>query len=841
MNFTIFAALLEFVFMFRISIYYLLFIIIILPIGLDAQVSGIITNQDNEPLAGAAILLKNTTKGATSNAEGYFKIGSTADTFSLVISYVGCKTKVVSSKRNARLKITLMEESIEMAEVVIKSGENPAIPIIRKAIEKRKELSQISDHFRTTAYTKGLIIAKNSFDKLRSFGAVDSTEVRDSSGNIIIYLAESLTEYTKIGDEKKERILSSRRSGDPKGIAMNFIQIFNIDFNNNFLNFQNKIINPIGNTAFQYYNYQLEGSYFEGSQKIYKIKVIPRRNEEPVLFGFIYIADDFFTLKQVDLYTRGSNIGLELMDTLTIKQSFLHLDNFEKWMPLSQLISFKAGFFNLKFEGSFLGMYQDYQLLDKDYKMEDKKVIIEFDKLAAKQSNAYWDTLRPVKLTSEEAFDYQKRDSIALVRLSPRYLDSMDHVANKFKFTNLLSRYTYRNTNDGYSLSAGNLLMGLRFDAVQGLSIRPDFTFKKNWKERQHNLSITARPIYGFAEKKLRYEGEVIWSQSGLRPYSINLSAGNTADNYNTLEPITPLLNEITSLFFKRNHILFYDNTYVSLGTRAKVSLDWSVEVDVKAQHREGLLNHTNYSFRLKEEKYAFNYPEAWGLDGINVSSNAYTSRFAVKWHPGNKVIKLTDESFIIQSSKPTFEVSATQAWAFQAEDARYTRLGVDITHIQIPLSLLGVVNGNIHSGIFVGKKPIYKIDYAHFPGNLVYVKSTNSYIDTYKRFSYYKYSTNDKYLSWFAEWNLKGFLFNKIPLLNKTGFEEVLAINGMITPEYGTRIELSAGIDRIGFSSFRMMRLDYLWIFENGKYLTHNFVVGLNINALTSMLSGAL
>lgn len=200
-----------------------------------------------------------------------------------------------------------------------------------------------------------------------------------------MYLAETLTEYTKIGDNAKEEILSSRRSGDTRGIAMNFLGLFNLNFNDNYINFQRKLINPIGNNAFLYYNFYLEGSYFEGAQKFYKIKVIPKRKEEPVFFGNIYIADDYFTLKQVDLYTRGTNLGMELIDTFTVKQSFIKVDGFEKWMPLTQIISFNAGLLGLEFEGSFLGMYQDYKMLDVDEKIADKKVVVEFDKLAAKK------------------------------------------------------------------------------------------------------------------------------------------------------------------------------------------------------------------------------------------------------------------------------------------------------------------------------------------------------------------------------------------------------------------------------------------------------------------------
>lgn len=820
------------------SILYILLLYIISCGVAQAQVTGTVTDENGYPLPGASVLLKNTTRGATTNSAGYFSITSTPDTFTLIVSFVGSKTKHVETKRNSRLRITLLEEVIEMPEVVIKSGENPAIPIIRKAIEKRKELADIKDHYLTRAYTKGSILSKKSFGALLSLGVVDSMEVRDTAGNIIIYLAETLTEYTKVGNDAKEEILSSRRSGDPKGIAMNFLGLFNVDFNGNYINFQRQLINPIGNSAFLYYNYELEGSYFEGSQKYYKIKVIPKRKEEPVLFGNIYIADDYFTLKQVDLYTRGANLGMELIDTFTIKQTFMKVDGFEKWMPLTQIMAFNAGFMGLKFEGSFLGMYQDYTLLDQSKKIQDKKVVIEFDKLAAKKSEAYWESLRPIKLTEGEALDYQKRDSLAVVYESKTYLDSMDRVSNRFKPLNLLTRYTYKNTYDGLTVSAGNLLTGLRFDAVQGVSIRPDVQFSKWWKESANHLTIFGGPIFGFSEKKLRYKGDAIWSHRGVNDYMIRLSVGNTADNYNTLEPITPFLNELSSLFFKKNYIKFYDNTFAGLSGAYRFTPGFILTGSVKAQHRESLINHTDYSFRLKDESYQFNYPEEWSLDNFYKKSNAYTTSLTFRYQPGNKIIKLPDQSFVLGSDMPVMDLSLINAWAFSADDAHYNRVNLDINSIKIPLGALGTLTSNIHGGFFYGKRPQYELDYAHFPGNLVYVKSTGSYIDAFKRFSYYRFSTPDKYFTMFAEWNLKGFLFKKIPLLNKTGFEEVLAFNAMATPEAGNRIELSAGIDRIGFSVFRGLRFDYIWIFENGKYLTDNFVVGINLDALTALFT---
>ena len=661
--------------------------------AINAQVSGRILDDKGESLPGASVVFKNTTKGVTTNASGYFNISSTPDTFTLVISYVGSKTKFVSTQRNARLNITLQEEIIEFAEVVIKSGENPALRIIRKAMEKRKELADTKDHFKTQAYTKGIVLSKAGFSRLKTMGIVDSSEVRDSAGNVILYLAESVTDYTKIGSDKKENILSSRRSGDTKGIALNFLQFFNIDFTENYIIFQKNVVNPIGNFAFQYYDYELEGSYYEGLQKYYKIIVKPKRKEEAVFFGSIYIADEYFTLKQVDLFTKGPNVGIEIMDSLIIKQTFQKIDGFEKWMPLAQSMAFKAGFFGINFEGSFIGMYNDYQLLPKDAVMPDKKTVIEFDKLAGKKSNEYWDSLRPIALTNGELLDYQKRDSLAIILESKPYLDSMDRIANKFKFKNILG-YTFRNSYRNYSIGLTNTLASIMFNTVQGFYFHPNLIYQKRWEKYHDQLYLKLTPSYGFSENKLRYSSEATWRHRSAHSWRVSVMSGNDVDNYNTLEPIRPLANGFTNLVYKKNHGRFYNNKYVSLNGWYSLAPGLSAGGTITAQNRTTLLNNTNFSIRLKERDYKFNYPDEWDITTIDKESNAYTTKVTVNWQPGNKIIKLPDEEFNVSSDYPTFELTAINAWKLKSGDAKFNRINFNIKKYQNSFNCIGQYPG---------------------------------------------------------------------------------------------------------------------------------------------------
>ena len=213
------------------------------------------------------------------------------------------------------------------------------------------------------------------------------------------------------------------------------------------------MVNPIGNPAFSYYDYELSGSYYEGLQKYYKIRIIPRRAAEPVFNGYIYIEDGSFNLKQVDLETYGSNSAMPFLDTLRIKQLARQLPAYEKQLPVSQTVSFTGNIFGIKIFGYFIGMYNDIQILEPDAKLPDERTLIEFAPGANKQNESYWDTLRPLSLTSSEKNDYQKRDSIAIRKNSKSYLDSIDRRSNKFKFKNILGSYRFSNTYRGIHLS----------------------------------------------------------------------------------------------------------------------------------------------------------------------------------------------------------------------------------------------------------------------------------------------------------------------------------------------------------------------------------------------------
>ena len=68
-----------------------------------------------------------------------------------------------------------------------------------------------------------------------------------------------------------------------------------VDYNfyNNTVEIGNQIISPIADYAFNYYNYKLDGIFYDDrGNLINKVAVIPKRENDRVFSGTIYIVDN---------------------------------------------------------------------------------------------------------------------------------------------------------------------------------------------------------------------------------------------------------------------------------------------------------------------------------------------------------------------------------------------------------------------------------------------------------------------------------------------------------------------------------------------------------------------
>ena len=147
---------------------------------------GRITNSNtNEPLSFANLRIDESTFGTSANIEGNYELRLIPRRYSIITSFIGFKsdTAEIDLAGNFTLNISLIPISIELPEITVLPGVNPALAIIKKAIINKHERDDKLDSYVVYAYTKGLIrTTEDIISTDRSVGLEvgnnDSTELR---------------------------------------------------------------------------------------------------------------------------------------------------------------------------------------------------------------------------------------------------------------------------------------------------------------------------------------------------------------------------------------------------------------------------------------------------------------------------------------------------------------------------------------------------------------------------------------------------------------------------------------------------------------------------------------
>ncbi|MDE3251381.1 MAG: SusC/RagA family TonB-linked outer membrane protein [Bacteroidota bacterium] len=82
-------------------------------------ITGKVTDSKNAPLEGVSILIRGTNKGVTTNASGNFTLNNVPENATLVISYTGYRTELVSVKGKTSVTVSLTEEVSGLNDVVV--------------------------------------------------------------------------------------------------------------------------------------------------------------------------------------------------------------------------------------------------------------------------------------------------------------------------------------------------------------------------------------------------------------------------------------------------------------------------------------------------------------------------------------------------------------------------------------------------------------------------------------------------------------------------------------------------------------------------------------------------
>lgn len=833
---------------------------ILLVIGLWAEgivfaqsLTGKVTDEQGNPLPFTTIYVAGSSDGVSTNEQGTFMLTLEPGLYDIVFQYVGYKREVREIIINAGptkiLNVSLLPEAYQLREVVVNSKDkDPAYMVIREAIRKRSYHLNEVNAFSCRVYIKGNQHIDDAPGKVFGFNVPIDTG--------IVYLSESVSDLSYIHPNKySERMISSRVSGQSKAFSFNMASEMMINFYENLLEVEGLtergFVSPIASNAFFFYDYKLRGAFQEGDYLINKIEVIPRRKNDPVFSGFIYIVEDSWRIHSVDL-TLPNKKQIEFVDSLTIKQQYAPLDQ-GIWMLLSQRFDFRLGAFGFHGNGYFVGVYSNYKL-EPRYKLEavnkltgptveqvdtlsknekrlfpkpkkefGKEVLV-IEENANKREQIYWETVRPLPLTPYEKLDYKIKDSLLVIKESEPYKDSIDNRVNNLSLSKIfISGYRYQQSYKRRFLSFDPIFNTIQYNTVEGVAANLNIAYTKYYdNSRFYRITPTVR--YGFTSKQLYGKLQALYYYDPKKFSSAQVEFGHYIYQFNEQEPISPALNSFTTLVRGQNFMKLFEKTFFS--TRYRTEL-WNGVLFTGRLHWENRspLENTSAFSLIKEENRDFtsNVPVNSELtDTTFPMHQATVVDLTVIYHPGQRYISRPDQKVLLINRWPSFTLNYIKGLkGVLGSDVDFDKISVKMTD-ELPAGLVGTGRLTVESGFYPSSRSLYFMDYEHFNGNGTFLAKFNP--GNFQLLDYYLFSSINPYFMGQYEHHFNGFIVNKLPFLRRSKVQVVATINYLQASSVNHYSELGIGLEHI----LKIFRADFYTSFIGANHQSVGFKVGL-------------
>jgi hypothetical protein len=787
------------------------------------QLSGTIKDTLGQPVSFASVYLKGTTKGTSANIDGVYTLKVNPGTLTLYIKAIGFKPieKTISTAETAVLNLTMTAEAYTLQGVTITANaEDPAYGIMRHVIKNRKQHLVEVKEFSCSVYIKGLqklIGAPKKF-----FGRdIQKTLDLDTNRKGILYLSESQSNYNyHRPDQIHEVMLSSKVAGRNNAFSFNKASDLNINFYNNMV-LENVLssrgfVSPVSDNAFFYYRYKLLGSSNYNGETINKIQVIPRREHDPVFRGIIYVTDDSWRISGTELYLTKST-GVNLVDTLNITQQFIKVEN--TYMPSNINFTFNGDVFGFKFEGYYLGVYNNYNLHPKFPRNFFNGELLKIPNTVNKKDSAYWANNRPIPLTTEESTDYVRKDEIARRKLSKKYLDSLEHVNNNFTVSKLLlSNYSINDRYNKHYLKLDPVLKSVFYNTVEGFGVNYGATYLQELPEYR---SYTIRPElrYGFANHTFSANVSGSYIYDPQKRARISLSLGSGIYDLNRYGTMTLLSNSLNSLFFERNYAKFFQKKFINAGTSRELATGLQGSFNLEYSRNVDLVNHTDFKFvKRNDREFTSNNPLEPTTDlRLFPNYTAVTANATLTYALGRKFITRPEGRFYQEPSLPTLQLNYRKGIKnLLSSDVDYDLLSVEISQERINEGLYGYTSFMLSAGKFLNNNKVYYPDGKQFRGNNSL--TTLPDLRKFQFLDFYAYTTDEQYIEAHFEQNFAGLITNKIPLIRKLKLEEVLGFNYLTQPAIKNYKEFYFGLQRLIF------RVTYGYAYQGNKKVQQGF-----------------
>ncbi|MCE3226920.1 MAG: TonB-linked outer membrane protein SusC/RagA family [Bacteroidetes bacterium] len=771
----------------------------------------IFASSNKEALPFVPVIIKGTTIGAQTDFDGNFVIKTNKLGDSIVATYVGYKRISRPIKKGVTdQEINLpMEDAGATAldEVTVLAGDNPAHRIVRNCIKKKEvnnrnnlesfeyetynklqfDLNRIPKEMREKKVLKPIAFVFNNVDSVNS----------GEKPSLPFFIVENLSQfyYKKNPTRKKEVVIASKITGIENAsvsqVLGDMYQNINV-YDNNILVFNKQMPSPVSDNGLFYYKYFLEDSAFENNQYIYHIRFKPKRVQELSFTGNMWIADTTWGIKRLEM-SLPKDANINFINSVNVIQEFTYSDSVWFLSKDRLVIDFaptkKAiGFYGRK-TTSYKKIILNQPKPDKFYEFGDKIVV---DDSVSKRSDEFWAQNRHDSLNDREKKIFKMIDTIQSLPIYSTWVDI---------FYLLVAGYKKYN-----NFEIGPISNLVSYNKVEGVRLRfggrTSDIFSK-WYE------LAGYVAYGTLDEKWKY---FVGFKSFLtkKPHR-QLVGMNYRSDYE-------ILGQSTNGFSQ-------DNVLASIFRASPLTNLTRVDKTEAYYEREwfpGLITKVFMTGRqftpLGSNTYLYEKKDGTVGQKENVVNTEARMQVRLAWK--EKYVGEGFQRVYLGTTWPILQMNYSKSLqnAFKGE-YDYQKLVVNVSDRIRITPILGYTDYTIEGGKIWGTVP-YPLMELH-GGNETYIYD---YL-AFNMMNYYEFAS-DQFVSAAIDHHFEGLFLNKIPLLRKLKWREVVTIKGvygtvndknrktLLFPgtlkalDKGPYLEASAGVENI----FKIFRVDAFW-----------------------------
>ena len=768
---------------FKIITAFFLLNLVLTPLSIGQSltvVSGVVKDSaTKEVIPFAGVNMVGTTVGATADENGAFSFSYGGGVRNIQATAVGFRKQILKVEvgKTQTINFELESENTILKEVVINAGGyrnkgNPAVELIKKVIA-HKNLNSLSNHdyYQYNKYEKMQLNLANIGDNIKKsrimknfqfiFDKTDTTLVKGKS-LLPAYMQEQVSDvfYRKSTDTRKEYILGDKQSEfeglmDADGIGTRLQNLYaNVDiYENSILLMNTRFLSPISPLSPTFYRFYIMDTSLVDGKRCINLAFYPRSKSDLTFVGNLFITDDsIYAVRKVKL-SLPEDVNINFLNSLALEQDFIQLPDSTWTLNRDEIIiDFGLGdsLRGYGIYGKRVTSYKDHvfnKALPEDI-YAGPILIIKRPK-HEEQAEDFWQKGRHEILSKDESGVYQMFDSIQHV---PEY----KRIARVVGF--LTSEYW-----DFGKFEMGPYTTLVSNNAIEGIRTRVGFRTTRAFNQK---LKFEGYVAYGFKDQEYKYSGAVVYqfNKSFFNEFpqnAIKLSYTRDVEVPGQSLLILQADNFLTS--FRRG---VFDKLYY----KKTLALSYNKEFESSFSYLAMLQN-----FHLRPggvlDFLSRNTENVLVNDGELVATEALINfRFA----PNESFFQGKTIRRRITNKHPIFQLQVRAGVANDANNHEYTyqSISADIFK-RFYLTPFGYTDLILEGGRTFGKVP-YPLLTTHRANQSYSLEQASFNLMNAMEF------VSDKYVSLNLTHYFDGFLLNKIPLIKKLKWREIIAVKGV-------------------------------------------------------------